>query len=219
MKKKINKRTQPSNIIYQIDDDEEIDNKKKKKSNCDDKKKKTKTPSNQIPKEKSLNEADAQIAKTVMELHSRWYCNEHDRSCYVDLTRHITLTTNHLSTWAKSIDHNLASLEEPPTLPLFDAAYSVKRTNNNLQHSNIQTSNSFYPSTTTSSSFIAMPFPVYYLEKEFGENTFEGVKDKFIQETIDVLDIFDLKETDWQDLEIKIGLKTKIIREAEKYRR
>ncbi|CAB4483504.1 unnamed protein product [Rhizophagus irregularis] len=159
----INKRTQPSNIIYQIDDDEEIDNKKKKKSNCDDKKKKTKTPSNQIPKENSLNEADAQIAKTVMELHSRWYCNEHDRSCYVDLTRHITLTTNHLSTWAKSIDHNLASLEEPPTLPLFDAAYSVKRTNNNLQHSNIQTSNSFYLSTTTSSSFIAMPFPVYYL--------------------------------------------------------
>ncbi|PKY13266.1 hypothetical protein RhiirB3_425051 [Rhizophagus irregularis] len=137
----------------------------------------------------------------------------------------------------------------------------VKRTNNNLHHSNIQTSNSFYPSTTMSSSFIAMPFPVYYpgmfnqqnsqpyqltyasnnfsqtsqnnvvisvpsideffgnLEKKFGENTFEGVKDKFIQETIDVLDIFDLKETDWQDLEIKIGLKTKIIREAEKYRR
>jgi hypothetical protein len=57
------------------------------------------------------------------------------------------------------------------------------------------------------------------LEKEFGENIFEGVKDTFVQETIDVLDIFDLKETDWQDLGIKIGLKTKIIREAEKYRR
>jgi hypothetical protein len=57
------------------------------------------------------------------------------------------------------------------------------------------------------------------LTKEFGENIFDEVKSKFIQETIDVLDIFDLKETDWQDLNVKIGLKTKIIREAEKYRR
>jgi hypothetical protein len=57
------------------------------------------------------------------------------------------------------------------------------------------------------------------LEKEFGENNFEEVKNKFIQETIDVSDILDLKESDWQDLGIKIGLKTKIIREAEKYRK
>lgn len=57
------------------------------------------------------------------------------------------------------------------------------------------------------------------LEKEFGENGFEEVKNKFIQETIDVSDILDLKEADWQGLEIKIGLKIKIIREAEKYRK
>jgi len=56
------------------------------------------------------------------------------------------------------------------------------------------------------------------LEKKFGD-VFKEVKNKFIQETIDVSDIFDLKEVDWQELEIKIGLKTKIIREAEKYRR
>ncbi|CAI2177895.1 4014_t:CDS:2 [Funneliformis geosporum] len=30
-------------------------------------------------------------------------------------------------------------------------------------------------------------------------------------ETIDVLDILDLKKTDWQDLEIKIGLKLKLL--------
>ncbi|PKC53364.1 hypothetical protein RhiirA1_491266, partial [Rhizophagus irregularis] len=158
--------------------------------------------------------------------------------------------------------NNLATFDEPPTLPLFDAAISVKR--NNLQNSNISTSNPFYPSSsniTTSPSFIAMPFPFYNpgmfnnqqnlqfqancmpnnfsqvpqtntslhvpsieeffenLSKEFGENIFEEVKNKFIQETIDVLDIFDLKESDWQDLNVKIGLKTKIIREAEKYRK
>jgi hypothetical protein len=86
---------------YQIVNEEVDDNKKKKKSNCDDKRKKT--SSNQIPKERNINEADAEVAKIVMELHSKWYCVEHNRSCYVDLTRHITLTTNHLSTWAKSI--------------------------------------------------------------------------------------------------------------------
>jgi hypothetical protein len=57
------------------------------------------------------------------------------------------------------------------------------------------------------------------LEEEFGENNFEEVKNKFIQETIDVLDILDLKDADWQDLGIKIGLKTKIVKEAEKYRK
>ncbi|PKY19940.1 hypothetical protein RhiirB3_433119 [Rhizophagus irregularis] len=59
-----------------------------------------KRPTREFNPEKSVNETDAQIAKIVMELHSRWYCIEHDRSCYVDLTRHITLTTNHLSIWA-----------------------------------------------------------------------------------------------------------------------
>ena len=158
----------------------------------------------------------------------------------------------------------MATFDEPPTLPLFDAAVSVKRNNNNLQNSNILTSNSFYPSSSNiaaSPSFIAMPFPFYCpgmfnqqnsqqfqatytpnnfvqvpqtntslrvpsieeffenLTKEFGENIFEEVKSRFIQETIDVSDIFDLKETDWQDLNVKIGLKTKIIREAEKYKR
>ncbi|CAB4437861.1 unnamed protein product [Rhizophagus irregularis] len=259
MKKKLtNKR------IHFSDEDDEETGKKKKKSTSDDRNKrnKEKTSLNQIPKEKNINEEDAEIAKNVMELHSKWYCNEHERSCYVDLTRHIILTTNHLSTWARSIKNNLATFDEPPTLPLFDAAISVKR--NNLQNSNISTSNPFYPSSsniTTSPSFIAMPFPFYNpgmfnnqqnlqfqancmpnnfsqvpqtntslhvpsieeffenLSKEFGENIFEEVKNKFIQETIDVLDIFDLKESDWQDLNVKIGLKTKIIREAEKYRK
>ena len=57
------------------------------------------------------------------------------------------------------------------------------------------------------------------LTKEFDENIFEEVKNNFIQERIDVLDILDLKETDWQGLNVRIGLRTKIIREAEKYRR
>ncbi|PKK55656.1 hypothetical protein RhiirC2_801831, partial [Rhizophagus irregularis] len=50
---------------------------------------------NQIPKKKNIDNADAIIAQNIMELHSKWYCKEHDRSCYVDLTRHIPLTTNH----------------------------------------------------------------------------------------------------------------------------
>ena len=66
-------------------------------------KKSKKTSSNQIPKEKNINDSDAIIAQTIMELHSKWYCKEHDRSCYIDSTRHISLTTNHLSTWARSI--------------------------------------------------------------------------------------------------------------------
>ena len=59
--------------------------------------------SNQIPKERNVSDTDTIIAENIMELHSRWYCKEHDRSCYVDSTRHISLMTNHLSTWARSI--------------------------------------------------------------------------------------------------------------------
>ena len=69
--------------------------KRTKKHAYDDKRKKT---SNQIPKEKNINETDAEIANNVIELHAKWHCNEHQRSCYIDSTRHITLTTNHLST-------------------------------------------------------------------------------------------------------------------------
>ena len=156
----------------------------------------------------------------------------------------------------------MATFDELPTLPLFDAAISVKR-NNNLKNSNISSSNSFYSSSSniTLPSFIAIPFPFYHpgmfnqqnlqqfqvnyapnnfsqasqtnvslrvpsieeffesLTKEFDDNIFEEAKNKFIQERIDVLDIFDLKETDWQGLNVRIGSRTKIVREAEKYRR
>ena len=89
-------------VIHDEDDKEEVnDNKKKNKKAYNDKRKKASL--NQIPKEKNINEGDAEIASIVIELHAKWHCNEHQRSCYIDLTRHITLTTNHLSTWARSI--------------------------------------------------------------------------------------------------------------------
>ncbi|CAB4425909.1 unnamed protein product [Rhizophagus irregularis] len=94
--------------------------------------------SNQIPKEKNINNTDAIVAQNIMELSSKWYCKEHDRSCYVDLTRHISLTTNHLSTWSRCIMHNTATLDDPPTLPLFSAAKNAKKRNNNNYSQNIQ---------------------------------------------------------------------------------
>lgn len=45
------------------------------------------------------------------------------------------------------------------------------------------------------------------------------MKNKFLQEEIDVLDILSLKDYDWQNLGIKLGVKTKIIREVEKYKK
>jgi hypothetical protein len=83
-----------------IHDEDEVDeNKKKSKKTYDDKRKKASS----IPKEKNINENDTEIVNIVIELHAKWHCNEHQRSCYIDLTRYITLTTNHLSTRAKSI--------------------------------------------------------------------------------------------------------------------
>jgi hypothetical protein len=79
-----------------IHDEEEIDDEKKNK-------KEKKAFHNQIPKEKNINERDAEIAEIVIELHAKWHCDEYQRSCYTDSTRHITFTTNHLSAWARSI--------------------------------------------------------------------------------------------------------------------
>ncbi|CAB4391920.1 unnamed protein product [Rhizophagus irregularis] len=113
-----------------------------------DNKRNKKSASNQVPKEKNVNDIDAIIAQNIMELHSKWHCKEHERSCYIDSTRHISLTTNHLSTWARSIQHNLATLDDPPMLPLFDASNTTKKqnsNNNNTQNTqNAQSSNSFY---------------------------------------------------------------------------
>jgi len=57
----------------------------------------------------------------------------------------------------------LATLDNPPTLPLFDATNSTKKTNNDLQNSNIQTSNIQTSNASYPSPFILMPFPFYYL--------------------------------------------------------
>lgn len=83
----------------------------------------------------------------------------------------------------------------------------------------IYSSNNFSQPSLQSASIPSIDEFFGNLEKEFGESNFEEIKNKFIQETIDVSDILDLKESDWQDLGIKIGLKTKIIREAVKYRK
>ena len=57
------------------------------------------------------------------------------------------------------------------------------------------------------------------LEKVYSECNFKDVKNQFLQEEIDVLDILSLKDYDWQSLGIKIGIKSKIMREVEKYRK
>lgn len=90
-----------SDASHKIHDEKDKNHKKKNKRAYDDKRKKT--SSNQIPKERNINENDAEIANIVIELHAKWHCNEHQRSCYTDSFRHINLTTNHLSTWARSI--------------------------------------------------------------------------------------------------------------------
>ena len=56
------------------------------------------------------------------------------------------------------------------------------------------------------------------LKKTYSECNFDEVKSKFLQEEIDVLDILSLRDCDWQDLGIKLGIKTKITRAVEKYR-
>ena len=56
------------------------------------------------------------------------------------------------------------------------------------------------------------------LKENYNECNFDDVKTKFLQEEIDVLDIFNLNDCDWQRLGVKLGIKSKIIREVEKYR-
>ncbi|RGB21716.1 hypothetical protein C1646_777440 [Rhizophagus diaphanus] len=65
------------------------------------------------------------------------------------------------------MQHNIAILNDPPMLPLFDA------TNNSTKKH----------------------------KKTYGECNFDEVKNKFLQEEIDVLNILSLKDYDWQNNE------------------
>jgi len=56
------------------------------------------------------------------------------------------------------------------------------------------------------------------LEKIYSECNFNEAKTKFLQEEIDVLDISSFQDCDWQRLGIKLGIKSKIIKEAGKYK-
>jgi hypothetical protein len=130
---------------------------------------------------------------------------------------------------------------------LFDATNnSTKKSSNNTQ--NTQTSNPFHspagffpmffhpamfnqynndynlptnslPQTNNSISLPTIHEFFENLEKTYGECNFDEVKNKFLQEEIDVLDILSLKDYDWQNLGIKLGVKTKIMREVEKYKK
>ena len=56
------------------------------------------------------------------------------------------------------------------------------------------------------------------LDKEYGDGTFTKYLNSFKEQEVDVLDIINLKDSDWITLGIeKIGPRSKIIRALEKY--
>jgi hypothetical protein len=56
------------------------------------------------------------------------------------------------------------------------------------------------------------------LDEEFGVGKFTCYTENFINESIDVLDILELKESDFDKLGItNIGIKTKLVRKAKQY--
>jgi len=50
-----------------------------------------------IPKESNMSKEDSKKAAIIMELTKKWFCYEHSRTCFVDVTRHIQLTPYHLT--------------------------------------------------------------------------------------------------------------------------
>ena len=69
----------------------------------DSRKKKGKAIANAVPNESNLSEGRSKIATSVMLISQKYYCAEHQRSCYVNESNHLHLTPQHLSTWAASI--------------------------------------------------------------------------------------------------------------------
>jgi exonuclease III len=67
------------------------------------KKRVIKSSSNAIPKESNINEENSKKAFIIMELTNRWFCQEHSKTCFVDITRHIQLTPYHLTSWSNAI--------------------------------------------------------------------------------------------------------------------
>jgi len=57
------------------------------------------------------------------------------------------------------------------------------------------------------------------LDQKYGDGLFTQFLDSFIDESIDVLDVLTLNDSDFSNLGIdKIGIRKKMIREAEKYK-
>ncbi|PKK60342.1 hypothetical protein RhiirC2_870976 [Rhizophagus irregularis] len=85
------------------------------------------------------------------------------RACYVTGSHHLFLTPQHLSTWAASIEHNLATIDTPPSFPIF-ANKTVRSNQSNsqplppqasiLQHTLFSYTITMYPYST---SQVALP--------------------------------------------------------------
>ncbi|GBC52518.1 hypothetical protein GLOIN_2v1880776 [Rhizophagus irregularis DAOM 181602=DAOM 197198] len=127
------------------------------------KRRKKKEKLNTIPKEVNLSDERTKIATNIMLLTQKNHCDEHDRACYVTGSHHLFLTPQHLSTWAASIEHNLATIDTPPSFPIF-ANKTVRSNQSNsqplppqasiLQHTLFSYTITMYPYST---SQVALP--------------------------------------------------------------
>lgn len=83
-------------FIWNSDTDVEI-------SQQSDQRKIPKSSSNMVPKENNIGEENSRKAAIIMELTKKWFCQEHSRVCFIDVTRHIQLTPHHITSWSNAI--------------------------------------------------------------------------------------------------------------------
>ncbi|CAG8748429.1 9264_t:CDS:2, partial [Rhizophagus irregularis] len=143
-------------------------------------------------KKVNLSDERTKIATNIMLLTQKNHCDEHDRACYVTGSHHLFLTPQHLSTWAASIEHNLATIDTPPSFPIF-ANKTVRSNQSNSQ---------------------PLPPQASILQ----HTLFSYTITIFLNESIDVLDILDLNDSDFIKLGINsIGIRKKLGRSAKNY--
>ncbi|CAG8735748.1 2140_t:CDS:2, partial [Racocetra persica] len=81
---------------------------------------------NIVPKESKLNSDEIELANIITQIRTKYQCNIHTTSCYIEDDKHLALIPTHLQLWTQDIKNKLTTIKTPSLYPTFGIINAIK---------------------------------------------------------------------------------------------
>ncbi|GBB85246.1 hypothetical protein RclHR1_11800002 [Rhizophagus clarus] len=110
---------------------------------------------NKTPKISDLDDDHLKKAEIISELRSKYHCILHQLPCITNSGMHKKLTCAHLELWLTEIIKGFATIDEPPTYPIF--GFNQKSVASQHHQINSNESQIFYPPSSYQTNHLFTP--------------------------------------------------------------